>query len=272
MAQSAQTFRGMNDVPPIGLTRDEGHTYTSHYPPAMPVTYRSVTGILSVLEKPWLKGWYAKSAATWATDHPQLLLQLLSELGAEATAKAVAARGEAERNRKGQIGTDAHLAVEHHLAGLTPVLTEDTAPLFAQYQRFEAEWKFSPIWSEAMICSERYGYAGTFDLYGKLAGQRALIDVKTGAFMDAAMGLQLAAYGAADFIGKPLTDRRWKLPAIDLYLVLQLQPTFYRLIPYTVTEAELRAFRAALALDTWQRNQAKAIMGQPLTKGMLKIA
>jgi hypothetical protein len=86
------------------------------------------------------------------------------------------------------------------------------------------------------------------------------------------MGLQLAAYGAADYIGRPLTLDRWRVPVIDLYLILQLQPTFYRLIPYTVGDAELQAFLAAQQIDRWLRKEGKSIIGQPLKEGMLTIA
>ena len=259
-------------LPPLGLTRDEKHAYTAHYPPDPPIGLRSVTTALNVVAKHYLPAWYAKIAAGWVVDNPQLVLQMLSDLGRDATVKAIAARGKAERDRKGQIGTDAHLAVEYHLNGQPPILTPDTAPLFDQFLRFMAEWKFRPEWSEAMVCSLSMGYAGTFDIYGKLAGKRCLIDVKTGTFMDAAMGIQLAAYGAADFIGRPGSPDRWKLPVIDLYVVLQLQPTFYKLIPYAVGPAELRAFSAALTLDSWERKEGRSIMGQPIQKGMLKIA
>ena len=272
MAKSAQTIERMTAaLPPIGLTRDAQHTYTAHYPPAAPVTYRSVTGVLSVIHKEALLGWYAKIAAGWVVDNPQVVLQMLSELGREATVKAVAARGKAERDRKGAIGTRAHQAVESYLLGQAPVLDDETTPLFEQYLRFEHDWRFTPEWSEGMVVSERYGYAGTFDLIGKLKGKRALIDVKTGSFLAPEMGLQLAAYGAADYIGKPLTTDRWRIPRLELYLILQLQPTFYKLVPYAVGPAELQAFIHAQALNDWQRLGRK-IIGQSLTEGMLTIA
>src|SRR6187401_2951527 len=172
MAQSAQTFWPMQPDVPLGLTRDADHLYTANYPPALPVTYRSVTGILSVLNKPALMNWYGSIAAGWAVDNTATMLTMLEGLGREATVKAVAARGRAERDRKGAIGTAAHGAVEAALNGMAPILTPDTAPLFAQFQRFMVEWEFVPTWSEAMICSERHGYAGTFDLYGELSGKR----------------------------------------------------------------------------------------------------
>jgi hypothetical protein len=271
MAQSAQTITGMSltTMPAIGVTRDERHAYFAFYPPAPPMPLRSVTTILQVVDKPALLNWYAKIAAGWAVDNTELVMRMLADLGRDATVKAVAARGKAERDRKGAIGTAAHLAVEHHLAGMRPILTPDTAPLFDQWLAFLRDWKFQPEWSEAMVVSERHGYAGTLDLIGLLAGRRALIDVKTGSYMAPDMGLQLAAYSRADYIGKPGLPERWKVPEVELHLILQLQPSFYRLIPYTVGNAEMQAFLAAQQIDAWQRAEGRKIMGQTLEKGML---
>ncbi|MGV1029632.1 MAG: hypothetical protein ACOYBU_14110 [Dermatophilaceae bacterium] len=262
----------LTTMPAIGVTRDERHAYLAFYPPAPPIPLRSVTTILNVVAKEALLNWYAKIAAGWAVDNTELVLRMLADLGRDATVKAVAARGKAERDRKGAIGTAAHLAVEHHLAGMPPILTAETAPLFQQWLAFLRDWQFEPEWSEAMVVSERHGYAGTLDLIGRLAGKRALVDVKTGGFISPDMGLQLAAYSHADYIGKAGLPDRWKVPAVDLHLILQLQPTFYRLIPYTVGDAEMRAFLAAQQIDAWQRQEARKIMGQTLEKGMLIIA
>lgn len=258
-------------MPAIGVTRDEGHAYFAFYPPAPPIPLRSVTTILNVVSKPALQSWYAKIAAGWVVENVELVLRMISDLGKDATVQAVAARGKAERDRRAAIGTAAHLAVEHDLAGLPAILTPDTAPLFEQWRAFLHEWHFEPEWSEAMVVSERYGYAGTLDLIGRLNGRRALIDVKTGSFMAPEMGLQLAAYSAADYIGRPGLPDRWKVPAVELHLILQLQPSFYRLFPYTVGDAELRAFLAAQQLDAWQHSTGRRLIGQPLQKGSLII-
>lgn len=257
----------------LGLTKvDKPYGYWSWYPPAAPVYLRSVTTLLGVVDKPALQGWYANTAAAAAVDNVELTLRNLEAVGRDATVKLIAGAGRAERDRKAQIGTDAHKAIEEYLLGLAPQLTDDTAPLFDHFVTFMRQWRFRPIWSEAMVASERHGYAGTFDLYGMLAGKRCLIDVKTGGYIDAAMGLQLAAYANADFIGRPGTTDRWKVPDVDLFLILHLQPTFYRLLPYSVGPAEFQAFLAAQAIDRWQRVEGKKVMGQPLTEGMLRIA
>jgi len=259
-------------APPIGLTRlERPRRYQAFYPPAPPKILTSVTTVLDVIAKPQLNDWYGKQAATWSVDNIATLNQLVTELGREAAIAAVAKRGEGERDRKGGIGTRAHKAVEALLAGQDPVLDPDTAPLFDQYQRFVEDWRFTPEWSEAAVCSERYGYAGTFDLYGKVGGRRALVDIKTG-YVAATAGIQLAAYGHADYIGKPGTADRWKVPEVDVYLVLKLQADGYRLIPFDVTRAEVAAFLAAAHLLSWTRNEGRRIIGQDVQKGMLEVA
>ena len=170
----------MGGSPVVGLSRSEDHAYTLLYPPAEPITYPSVTTALNVYAKPALLNWYGKIAATWAVDNVETMLRLVQDLGREATIAAVAQRGRGERDRRGGIGTRTHQAVEALLAGLPVITDPETAPLLEQYRRFVADWRFTPIWSEEMVVSEQYGYAGTFDLYGRLARKRALIDVKTG--------------------------------------------------------------------------------------------
>jgi hypothetical protein len=260
----------MTDAPVLGLSRSEDHRYTVNYPPAPVLELPSVTTILDVLAKPALLNWYPKVAAYYALDNAEAVLRMAAAEGREPAAKLVAAQGRIERDRRGDIGTRAHQAVEHILAGRSPILEPDIEPLVEQYRLFTREWRFRPEWSEAMVVGE--GYAGTFDLYGRVEGRRTLIDIKTGSFIAPEFGIQLAAYGGADFIGRPGTADRWRLPPIDVYAVLQLQPTSYRLIPYGVTAADLIAFRAAAELYRWIRHEGRRIIGQPLTLGTLRIA
>ena len=264
--------------PVVGLTRRERpRSYVGFYPPRPPIIYTSVTTVLDVISKPALNNWYGKQAAAWAVDNLEMVGRMSLDLGREAAIEAVAKRGTGERDRKAKIGTDAHKAVEDLLAGLPPLLDPDTAPLFAAYQAFVVDWSFKPIWSEAAVVSERHGYAGTFDLYGMLGKRRALIDIKTGYVADTA-GIQLAAYGAADYIGRPGTTARWHVPPIDLYVVLKLlaeddpqtgRP--YLLLPFDVGRAELEAFLAAADLLRWTRNEGRRIIGAPITKGVLEL-
>jgi hypothetical protein len=257
-------------TPVLGLARDDAHVYSAFYPPAPAIVLPSVTTVIDVLAKHALYNWYPKQSAEFAVDNAAWL-QLAAALDRDAAVKAVAERGKLERDRRGGIGTRTHQAIEALLAGLPVIADADTAPLVAQYRRFAREWSFRPTWSEAMVCILTYGYAGTFDLYGELGPRRhrALIDIKTGGYIAADFGLQLAAYGAADFIGKPGTTDRWKLPVVDLYAVLQLAPDGYRLIPYDVGNAELNAFLAALVAYRWTRAEGRKVIGQDLALTML---
>lgn len=79
-------------------------------------------------------------------------------------------------------GTAVHKAIELHLHGNLNVdsLDDHVLPYFKAWCKFEAETNFTVEKSELKVFSKRLWVAGTLDLIGTIAGQRFLLDIKTG--------------------------------------------------------------------------------------------
>ncbi len=103
---------------------------------------------------------------------------------------------------KGEIGTLAHEMILAHLSKRQPE-TEDYSKkqidaaenAFLSYLEWEKGHKLVPELTEVQAVSEKFGYGGTFDLYGVVDGVYELIDFKTGSGIYPEMWLQVSAYG-----------------------------------------------------------------------------
>lgn len=148
--------------------------------------------------------------------------------------------------RKRQIGTAVHLAIELHLLNeLDPdSLDEACIPYFDAFLKFMSESGFVVEHSERQLYSEKYRFAGTADLAGTFPKTGpALIDTKCTATLYPTVGPQVAAY--AELAGTPRIKR----------YALQLCPdSTYRLDPLE-DKGDWSIFHAALTLHHWrQRN------------------
>ena len=98
--------------------------------------------------------------------------------------------------RKAEIGTATHKAVQASLAGQLDWLSldPDVEPYFNAWSEFFVRHDWRPTIIEEPMYSTRYRYAGTPDQVGHLDGEPAVLDLKTVYAMDASIGVQLAAY------------------------------------------------------------------------------
>jgi len=146
-------------------------------------------------------------------------------------------------------------------------------------------WKAFRSWlsaSQGQILSSEHqvynladGYAGTYDLIFELNDQVWLADVKTSKGYYPEYGLQLAAYGRAQFVGLEGDPTQYALPHIDRYAVVHLRPELYRdgwaLVEYPITGRDYIAFLACLDLYQWQgeRRFTHSILKRHLEEGDL---
>jgi hypothetical protein len=115
--------------------------------------------------------------------------------------------------RKRQIGTALHKAIELHLADdlVFESIALPVVPYFEAYLKFVNDTGFITRNSEMKVASEKYGYAGTLDLDGVLNKRLSQIDFKTTATLSPAVAIQTAGYEQAanempdvDSLGKVL--------------------------------------------------------------------
>ena len=151
--------------------------------------------------------------------------------------------------RASQFGRAVHKAVELYVLGdlNESKLSEPLVPYLNQYKKFEAETGFVASHTEQPVYS-KFGYCGTFDLAGKLSGNRnpVLIDVKSCTSLHKVVGLQLAAYQQAfkETCGI-ITKQRFALKLTDKN---------YRLVEYN-DPADFDIFNSCLKLHNWRINK-----------------
>lgn len=165
---------------------------------------------------------------------------------------------EADRQMKGaaDIGTGVHRACEIWNKGGTPDVTSALMPMYKAYQ----DWFLNTVdltiepFTEMVVYSKRYRYAGTLDLCTKIKGDtsRSVIDLKTSKAFWPAMALQLAAYREALIdmgheVNRRLTIRVDKLIEVEGMAKLQIKE-------YTNHNKDFNAFLCALNLWRYYNN------------------
>jgi hypothetical protein len=187
----------------------------------------SVTEWLDVMDKKWLRGWYAKEELKRCIEElaelqlggvvedptdPKLLMAGVKHILARWRKRVKLKVGETDWAADGKskaaasIGTEFHSWVEWFLNGCNgeyqwkPELVTAVTPLIGEFQRFHKDWQFNPtVGQEIHVVSKKYVYQGTFDFLGttnKFEGL-GLFDWKTSNKIDDTYGLQIALYAYA---------------------------------------------------------------------------
>jgi hypothetical protein len=187
----------------------------------------SVTTIINGgLPKPALINWAKKFTAEYACDNIKRLNALLEpdddgsvdRDGAVDWLKGAAFR---DRDRKADLGKAIHEAIEAHVLGKpVPEWALPLRPRMLAFERFLTEYepRFVPapvvgqkpefgngiLLAEAPVLNRKQHYAGTLDGIVEIGGRTLVLDVKTSAKgIYPEIGMQLAAYRFAEFVGLP---------------------------------------------------------------------
>lgn len=252
-----------------------------------PERFWSVTTLIkSGVPSPALTYWGMREVASYAAVNHRVLAAMLEAVRVRKTPGGLAIVTDPdavtgaidwlkespwrERNRKADVGTAVHAAVEAHILGVAwPEPDEDTAGHLAQFRRFVDAFDPKFELAEASVYNRTAKYAGTLDFIATIPGRgRALVDTKTsgsGVYPEAA--LQLAAYRFAEFVGLP-DGTEAPMPAVDGCAVLWLpggdDPDGWDLIPVVADETVFRSFRHVIEVARWQEETSKGVIGQPL--------
>jgi hypothetical protein len=173
----------------------------------------SVTTVLSVLGKPALVPWAAKTerelvreasaslyddlAGTPKMKRLAYLATLDARLGKERAYKK-------ELSAAAEIGTAAHKLIEWNLrrelgqhVGPEPKVGERSLWAFMAFEDWKRSVDLKPVTMEQTVYSRNHGYAGTLDLLAEVKGIVTLVDFKTSKAIYPEASLQLAAYAIA---------------------------------------------------------------------------
>ena len=241
--------------------------------------YPSVTNILSVIGKPALVNWAAKTeremviraAAALYEDLPTApkmsrlayTTTLTNRLGHE---KA----HEKELAKACEIGSEAHALIEWNLrrelgqrVGPQPIISDKATWAFMAYEDWRKTVGLRPVMIEQTLWSRTHEYAGTLDLCGDVGSVQALavIDWKTGKAIYEEALLQNAAYVQA-------LIEMGHAPAGSVFgMIVRLpkvetDPDFEVRVIQPEEQAELfKAFLSAKDLWTWTQKHNKWMQG-----------
>lgn len=248
----------------IGLARDEAHNYYLDGKGPIP----SVTSILKIVDKSGpLIGWAKRTTAEAALRHVAELPKWVEDFGSDGAVSMLTKASNVIRDKAANAGSEIHGYAEAIAKGQEVEVPEDLAPFVASLRQWMIDFEPEYLAAEEMVYSS-HGYAGTLDCIVRIAGEVWMIDYKTSKGVYEETALQLAAYAAADFIGRPGDPTRYAIPSVDQYGVVHIRPEGAELVPYDVTGA-FDAFLAAKRLFEWRAG--KDIVGRPIGPALLKF-
>jgi len=190
--------------------------------------YARVTRINSVIDKPELRNWYAKTGA--------------------AKAKEVL-------KKRAGFGSTVHKLIEVSLSG--EVISKDNYDEFLMesidlFNKWKAKHELLPEAMEQHLWSEKYQYAGTCDCICKLDGKLMILDWKTSRGIYDEYWLQMSAYVQAFY---ELTGLK-----VDSVGILQIRDGEYQFITKTYDEIMSKYFNvfiAAQIIYNWKYGEEK---------------
>lgn len=151
--------------------------------------------------------------------------------------------------RAAQLGRAMHRMIELDIKGDLDAdgLSDLLVPYYTAWLNFRALSGFEPILSEQFVYADRYRYAGTLDMFGRLRGRLVLIDAKRTSAVPRTAGPQTAGYEMALRACKPeITGGA----SIDRYALHLQTDGKWKLVPFT-DKNDSRVFLSALTLHTW---------------------
>jgi len=223
----------------------------------------SITNIIGKKDKPGLKYWAAKSAATYASENREKLATLTEQEAWQLVRNAPFAR---QDDSPAAIGDIVHGYIERYVGGDGPAHEEVEQShhtvkwMWVHFIKFVEQYKPEFTGSEFTVWSDKHGYAGTADLSFRIGQFHVLCDTKTGNRVYPETAMQLAALANADVILS--TDgTEAPVPAYDRYAVLHLRPRSATLVPVENIEAAFKTFLALKEVFDWDIQYADRTLG-----------
>lgn len=226
--------------------------------------YFGVTSMLNVIESPELAAWNRRVVAECAIEGYAELGSRIQTDGAQAAGDWLQGAPGRQRDTSAVLGSRIHrladmVARGQEMTGEGYQVSAKVQPYLEAFLRFLDRFGASNIVSsEKMVISFAEGYAGTYDFLLMLNGELWLVDLKTGRTLPPKIGLQLAAYGNAEYIILPNDPNLYPMVRPAHYGVLHLRPEKYpekgyRFVEYGVEERDYRAFLSARDLWAWRK-------------------
>lgn len=195
--------------------------------------FLSVTEILKIIDKPALMYWFGKEVYYAMLQDPTL-----------AERDALAAPYKKSDKAKSR-GSTIHSIVEAYKTTGDQIETvpEDLREYAGAFYDFMRDVKPEILFNEKSLVSEKWGIAGTLDMYAKIGDRNFIVDVKTGKDIYMEAGLQMSAYA------EMMMDNDF---AVDEIAVLLLETgkdgRATGKYKFQTMKRDFKAFRACLAV------------------------
>jgi hypothetical protein len=277
---------------------EDDHRFYSH--PLTGNPYLSVTYVIGACQsKPWLGAWAAKTAAAYAVDFRHNWLKTFrdgGDAGRDDAIKEITRTAAANRDVKANIGTYEHdvfeaLLLDQPIPGIPDNLDGQIVEFDGElvvidqtwldqiadgFLNFIEDFGWKAIAAECTVASDEHEGAGTIDAIGRSEslGQTILLDVKTGAHLDAGILAQLGPYWKFPHLWLR-SGQIVRKPRTDLAAILHLRPSYsrgYKLLVVTPEELTVgwdwwQAMRAQLAVSKDVPSKFGAVLYPPLPDG-----
>jgi hypothetical protein len=256
-------------VPTVGLFRTDKHVYYWNAGPPMPGVTHAID---PADDKEGLIRWAKHEVAACSLRNFDFLQDLIARGGEDNAITWLQGIPDFQRDTAADLGSAIHRIAEAISRGTAHEVTEEQREYADAYVRFLVDYDPAFESLEQKVCSLTHSYGGTYDAIARINGKRTLIDYKTSRTLQPKIGLQLAAYAGAEFVGrindpKQYGVSKFGLDKFDDFAVLHIRPEQYargyKLIRFGVTSDDYEAFLHALALSKW-RQTAKRLIGESI--------
>lgn len=243
--------------------------------------YSVTTLIGGGLPKPALLPWGIKSVAEGVIKNRDVLNPMLAKCdtpdecmagnfcaSCDQTVRWLKSVPYSARDRAADLGSLIHEWIEaHRLEKPMPTVPLPVKPYLAAFEQFLTD--FQPVYEmvEASVFNRAEHYAGTLDAIVTLRlplntdAATYVLDAKSGKNVYPEVGLQLAAYRHAEFVGAADGSEQ-PMPATDGGLALHLSPRGYRLIEVRCDGDIFRAFLYVRECFRFANDTSKTVLGE----------
>lgn len=259
-------------TPKVSTIQRSGSRYYIHpEDPALKVP--GVTSVLGMLPKGFLRYWAAKVVAETAVEDLQAL-NLLAARDRDGAVDYLKRAPDRDTRNAADNGTDAHDYFERMALGeeITETVLiregkDHILPFVAHYQDFldtvQPEFHFL----EETVWSDTHLYAGSFDAFLSIEGEKAWADNKTTrSGVHEEVGLQLAAYRYADNIIRK-DGSRVPMPKANGGVVIHVRPEGWKVVPVRCGPEEFEVFLHLRQIFDFETLHKKGILGDPIFAG-----
>lgn len=226
-----------------------------------------VTSILGMLPKPFLTFWASKVVAEYAVKNLGEIVGIALRGDGQGAVDYLKGAPRRDTASAAETGTAVHDLFEKIAKG-EPVgrIHPDYKPYVEHFEEFLKEFSPEFVFLEETVWSEKVDYAGSFDAYAVIEGEKVFLDWKTTrSGVHPEVALQLAAYRFADYIIRPDGTRVPQPPSTGA-AVLHVRPEGWSFVPVKSDAETFETFKVLRQVFDWDRELKEAVIGSPINK------